>query len=387
MKWKVSLLLVCLTLFSISAEALPKTVRGIWASRWMITTPEEVSTLVKTAKENHFNVIFFQVRGDGETLYHSKIEPRSEVLSKAPADWDPLSDVLKQAHAAGIEVHAWVNCYSVWNRKTTPTDPQHLVNLHPDWILCHPDGKVLQSGESEGIFADPGNPKMRQYLASIVKEIITNYPVDGIQLDYIRYPGANFCYCNSCLTQFKSYLQKQLPASESASLCDTDPQTLPGKYPTNWDQWKRDQVTEQVRLIRKTIRASKPKVRLSICGIVWGSWKPFPKTDAYSRVFQDWHGWMQSHLVDFVCPMAYATKTDKVVDFVSDAVKNGDNCPVVAGLGSYLNPPDETCQQVNAMDKIGARGVSIFAYGEMTSNEGTSEDLLKGLQETTLWKK
>jgi uncharacterized lipoprotein YddW (UPF0748 family) len=169
-----------------------QTVQGIWVVRHSITSPAKVRRLIKFAADNHYTDLFVQVRGRADAYYNSRIVPRASLLPRN--DYDPLQDVLTQAHARGIKVHAWVNMYLAWSARSLPSNSRHIVNLHPDWVEVNGRGKsdlefVAQNGRNgrEGIYLSPANQEVNDYLLTVITEIVRNYDVDGIHLDYFRY--------------------------------------------------------------------------------------------------------------------------------------------------------------------------------------------------------
>lgn len=289
---RLSYAVTALLLFALTAGVAKAAVpefRAIQVHHWIDggRSPEQIDETIKWAKDANFNIIQYQVRRVGDAYYNSAYEPRATNIL-GPADFDPLAYVIKKSHANGIQVHAWINVCRTWSGRTPPADPKHVVNRHPEWMTKTSKGEV--SGE-EGTFLDPGAPGVREYLVSIVADILTKYDVDGIMLDYIRYSGRSFGYSDAAVAAFNARYGRTGKPSETDEL---------------WCQWRRDQVTETVRAIRDEINRRKPWVVLSAATIVWGGCSDdFRKTDAYAQVFQDWRLWMEQDLIDVNMPMNY----------------------------------------------------------------------------------
>ena len=116
------------------ADVGAPTVRALWVIRHDLASPAAVRTMVERAAAGGFNTLLVQVRGRGDALYRSAIEPRPGFLQGQPADFDALQLTLDEARARGLAVHAWVNAYLVWGPVEPPLDPRHLVNAHPEWL-------------------------------------------------------------------------------------------------------------------------------------------------------------------------------------------------------------------------------------------------------------
>ena len=124
------------------------------------------------------------------------LEPRGAGL--APG-FDPLEYIISRAHAAGISVHAWINVYRVWGAGAGPTDLNHPINAHPDWIKKNVAGNTRAT---DGYFIDPAVPEAREHIVSVVEDIARRYPVDGIHLDSSAIPvapGATLLHCAESL--------------------------------------------------------------------------------------------------------------------------------------------------------------------------------------------
>lgn len=170
-------------------------VRGVWLATaagldWpkSLDTREQQTSLRKIVQDLHaanFNTIFFQARARGDAYYKSRYEPWAENLTGTMGQdpgWDPLAFVISEAHKYGMEVHAWVNVYKIRSGNGWPSSSLHPIRANPDWTIPY-------AGE---YWLDPGIPGVRTYLANVVMDIVRNYDLDGINFDYMRYPGHDF---------------------------------------------------------------------------------------------------------------------------------------------------------------------------------------------------
>ena len=150
---------------------------------------EEVTQMVAAAKAANFNALIVQVRKRGDAYYNSHIEPKASDIS---AGYDPLADIITQAHAQGLEIHAWLAVYEVSHTKYSNLPEVHIARAHPEWLMCNRKGKT-SVGDGK-IYVDPGVPAVREHFVSIVTDLLARYQIDGIHLDNIRYPYLNQGY-------------------------------------------------------------------------------------------------------------------------------------------------------------------------------------------------
>ncbi len=279
-----------------------------WRSLWVdafnegIYTPAEVTKLVANAEALNANALVVQVARRYDCFCNRAIYPRTDAAI-APAPYDPLDEVIAQAHAAGIEVHAWVNFGTMWNSATRHTSPDHVFNAHgpdaqgPDrWLNKRVDGVEVVGVNS---FIDPANPAAVDYVVSAIQSIVREYDVDGINLDYIRYPDTSLGYSNW------GYSEASL-ARFAAATGRTD---VPAPTDAQFSDWRRDQITNLVRRIYLGIYEIDPELRLSNDAITYGhgpqvvgGWE---KTRTFAEVLQDWKGWLDEGIMDTVIAMNY----------------------------------------------------------------------------------
>lgn len=273
---------------------------------------DELRHILDELKTANFNTILFQTRIRGDVIYPSNIEPYSSALTgksgKNPG-YDPLAFAIEECHKRGMEFHAWVvaiplgranHVRSLGKSSVTKRKPAICKQYKGEWFL------------------DPGNPGTKEYLSSIIKEIVNGYDVDGIHLDYIRYSDrpANFPDKNT----FKKY----------------------GKGKT-LNNWRRDNITSIVRYIYHDVKAVKPWVKVSSSPV--GKFKDTSRYssygwNAYNTVFQDAQGWLREGIHDILFPMMYFNG-NQFYPFALDWKEKCFKRHVVPGLGIYFLHPSE----------------------------------------------
>jgi uncharacterized lipoprotein YddW (UPF0748 family) len=287
-----------------------------------------------------FNTIFFQVRGRGDALYPSGIEPWSHVMTGTPGSdpgWDPLAYAVEEAHEHGMEIHAWFNTYLVRGMKSRPnsTRPPHVINAHPDWVRLHGDEWWL----------DPGEREVEEYLTGIALDIVSRYDVDGLQLDYIRYPGKSF---NDDATYAK--FGRGMPR----------------------DRWRRENITRLVAGMKKMLDLHAPRVKFGVTPIgIYRNPDGVRGLESFSDVFQDSREWVRRGIVDYVAPQLYwpiggEGRDPDFTAMVREWRREVSGRHFYTGIASYK--PEVQAQGTRTVEVSrdeGADGEAFFRYGSL----------------------
>ncbi len=280
----------------------------------------ELTEYLDLFKSLNFNAVVLQIRPTADAFYISGNEPWSIYLtgdqSKGPDPlYDPLSFAIAEAHKRGMELHAWLNPYRVTqdtaNLRFAAGD--HIWRKHPEWFVRH--GKKL--------YFDPAFPQTREFLAAVIKDIVTRYDVDGIHFDDYFYPNNDFD--DSCSFSLHSR----------------------GYPPEKKMEWRRENVNLVVKMLRDTIKAIKPYVKFGISPYaVWRNLREDPRgSDTksfgytnYDHLHADILLWMERGWVDYILPQLYFNIGYEIADFKILARWWQDNAagtPLYAGLATY----------------------------------------------------
>ncbi|MCX7992360.1 MAG: family 10 glycosylhydrolase [Fimbriimonadales bacterium] len=354
---------------------LPEEARALWVVRTSMVSPDSVERVVQLATRYGFNALFVQVRGRGDAYYRSSYEPRAEALAGQPADFDPLGYLLRCAEGAGLQVHAWLNVFYVWSQPQAPRSRQHVVSRSPNWIARDAQNRyqMTTAGRVEGVYLCPSNPNVRTHLLKVFGEVAERYPqLDGLHLDYVRYPYEGYCYCAGCRARFRQAVQERVSESRRAELdrraSGRNPLAWIQAFPAEWSDWRREQVSTFVRAFSRQSRRINPNLILSAA--VW----PDPALAAQHKL-QDWLYWLRSDWLDTVLPMAYDKDTAVVQRQAARVVEQAQGRPVIVGIGAWQIPPQSAVNKIRTVRRQGARGFSLFSYDAITQN-GTSETYL-----------
>lgn len=293
-------------------------------------------TKLDNLKSLGINTVFFQVKPDGTALWPSQILPWSDMLTGTIGQdpgYDPLKFMIDEAHKRGIKVHAWFNPYRVTTNtkpgtitalsRTLPQNPASVYVLHPDWVRTSGDRLVL----------DPGIPAARDWITSIVAEVVERYPVDGVQFDDYFYTETK----NSTLNDTQTWQQY---GQAFASKAD----------------WRRDNTQQLIAQVSRTIKQINPNVMFGVSPAgVWRNRSHDPAGSdtrgaaAYDESFADTRRWVQQGLLDYIAPQIYWP-------FSRDAARYD----VLAKWWAEVVKPTKTRLYI---------GVALYKVGEPSRNE------------------
>ncbi len=348
-----------------AADALE---RAVWVHLFDATlkTRDGIRRVVADLVSADATAVIAEVVRRHDAYYDSAVLPRTADPELEPG-LDVLAALVEEAHAAGLEVHAWVPVAPTWHEQYAglPAPAGWVATAHgPDapeadrWVTRTVDGAWEP-------YLDPALPEVRAHVAAVVGEIAERYPVDGIHLDYVRYASAEHGYHPAALARYAA---------------ETGATGTPALEDPAWSDWRRAQVTELVRAARDAVRATGSSAVVSAAVIAWGdgpggpTTPSFADTRAYQDTLQDWPSWAAHGVVDAVLPMDYFRESDADqaawlrtwLAFEADLAQR-TGARVVPGVAGYLNAPDAASTQVSAaMQALGA--VALYSY------QGSTDD-------------
>jgi uncharacterized lipoprotein YddW (UPF0748 family) len=330
-----------------AAERMLVPRRALWITRWEWRTEEELRLVIEQAADAGFDTLLLQVRGTASTFWPSRLEPWAEELGGGDPGFDPLALALEEAHARGVAVHAWVNVMPSWRGTTAPRDPRHLWHSRPEWHWFDAAGRRQPLCEDFYVSLNPCVPEVREHLIAVCTELVERYAVDGLHLDYLRFPNE----------------PPAVPAGQRDAW-PRDERTLalfsratglesPEDSPDRWDQWRADAVTEVLRWIRVAVRAARDKVRLSAA--------VGPSAELAAHHYQDWPRWVEEGLLDFILPMNYSADDETFSGRLSGWVEVDRRVPVLMGVMAGGAPDEVRRGQLDQVEERFGRSC-LFAY-------------------------
>lgn len=340
--------------------------RAVWVSylEWQHTDfssqeafAAEVGTMLDNIANLGANVVLAQVRPFGDALYPSDLYPFSHLCTGVQGQdpgFDPLAVLVQAAHDRGLELEAWVNPYRLQSGGTPEAlSAENLANTHPDWV------KSVESG----LYLDPANPEVRDYIAAGVGELCQNYDIDGVHFDDYFYPttAADF------------------DADTYAAYCD-------GGGTLALGDWRRQNVDDLVALCYRT--AHEYGVRFGIA--------PQGDPDSnYQNQYSDAPRWLrEAGFVDYLMPQLYwgldyekdGDASHSLTELAGAwlALDRRAEVALYFGLGAYRigegdggdrsGPGTEwqsgkaLAAQADALAGLGGQGIGLYRYDSLFSN-------------------
>ncbi|MFF3908807.1 glycoside hydrolase family 10 protein [Streptomyces sp. NPDC001848] len=259
-----------------------------WPSRPGLTASAqraELCALLDTAVRRRLNTVFFQVRPAADALWPSPYEPWSQYLTGVQGrdpGWDPLGTAVTEAHARGLQLHAWFNPYRIaLHTDVSRLAARHPAREHPDWVVAY-GGKL---------YYNPGLPEVRAFVEDAILDAVRRYPVDGVHFDDYFYPypvaGEDFDDADA----YEEYGDD---------------------FPSRAD-WRRDNIDLLVRETASRVRQTRPAARFGISPFgVWRNAGTDPRgsdtragVQTYDDLYADTRTWVRSGWLDYICPQLY----------------------------------------------------------------------------------
>ncbi|WP_028281345.1 family 10 glycosylhydrolase [Arthrobacter sp. H5] len=353
-----------------TAESRPVEGRGMWV-RPTETTPAQIETTLDQLDAAGVNMVFLETVFQGYTIYPSAVATEYGIAPQRPemAGFDPLQVWIDEAHARGIELHPWVHTFFVGAQSVNENGGVGpVLEAHPEWAAVEREdvgktGPQPSSQEPGYYFVDPAMPEPREYVKSVFTEILTKYEVDGLHLDYIRYPvsqpweTASFSYSDYARDAF---------ASEHG----TDPYTLTPDDALweTWNAWREEKVTSFVAEVRDMQLEVAPEIQMSAAVF------PDP-SDGLAKKFQNWADWADRGYVDVLTGMSFGTSAASVArdtELMRESVGD-ENLLYTATYGPFRgSTPDVLIEQTQAVRDAGSDGAALFAYNQLSAAQATA---------------
>jgi uncharacterized lipoprotein YddW (UPF0748 family) len=279
------------------------------------------------------------VRSNGTVLFKSSYEPFSPYITgeiDLMGSYDPLELAIAEAHKRGLEIHAWINTMHCFNTSdlTILEHSKHVSNQHPHWVYY----KEEENGTTS-LWLNPGIIEVRNYLTDLIDELVQNYDIDGIQLDFIRYP--------------------------MEPIEDHDSYAIYGNG-RNINDWRRENISSFVKDLSSRIKKTKPLIKLGATPI--GIYKNLSNArglEGYNDVFQDSREWLANGAIDYAVPQIYWNIIDnpQYRQLVNDWNFNSHGKNIIIGIAAYKQSvAEELNKQIEIARSNNSAGVAFFRY-------------------------
>jgi uncharacterized lipoprotein YddW (UPF0748 family) len=253
------------------------------SSKTLSTTSQknEVIAILNAHQANKINAILLQVRPSCDAFYQGGYEPLSEYLVGVQGGnlslyYDPLQFWIDEAHKRGMELHAWFNPYRSVVSSGSSVHNTHISKTKPEWNINY--------GGSPWKFLDPGIPEAKNYVVTVIMDVVRRYNIDGVHFDDYFYPYGG------------------MTNQDSATYANHK-----GSF-NNIGDWRRNNVNSLIAMVHDSIKLVKPWVKFGMSPFgIWKSGVPsgISGLDAYSVIYCDPMNWVTNKKVDYLTPQTY----------------------------------------------------------------------------------
>lgn len=324
-----------------------------WPSRSAVTPAQtqqqkdDLCRLLDLVRDMKLNTVFFQARVRSDVLYTSRYEQYNSILTgtygRQPL-YDPLAFAIEECHKRGLQCHAWIVCMNIGTDNAIRKRGKNSLPVQRPEICTKYKGEW---------YLNPGVPETGEYLAAIACEIAEQYEVDGIHLDYIRYPDRAADFPDK--REFARY------AARGTTLAE----------------WRTGNINSIVEKIYDSVKACDSAIIVS--SAVLGKRDNLPDYSSYGwsgieAAYQDAAAWLNAGKMDFIAPMLYYSDAS-FYPFLKDWIEKSGGYPVVTGLGAYRLSPDggdwkmeDFARQINIGRRLGASGEIYYRMAQLSAN-------------------
>lgn len=350
-----------------TAESRVAEGRATWV-RPEETTPAAIEASLDRIDAAGFNMIFLETIYQGYTIFLSDAAAAAGIAPQRPSmvGFDPLQVWIDGARERGIEVHPWIHTFFVGSDQTGGVGP--ILSVHPEWAAIQRkdvgrEGLHPSVAEPGYYFLDAAIPEARAYVQSLLTELMTEYDIDGVHLDYIRYPvslpwdTAGYSYSDASRAAF-------------ADAHGVDPYTLTPDSPEwqTWIDWRIANVTSFVGEVRELQERIAPEVALSAAVFA-------DPVDGLDKKFQNWGDWVDRGYVDVLTGMSFGTSGTSVArDTEAMRERVGEfEYLYTATYGPFRgSTPATVLEQVRAVNAAGSDGTGLFAYNQLSDEQAAA---------------
>ena len=343
---KIIIALILLISFSLNAQ-----IRAMWVPIWEITTPEKVDKMIDDLEKNNINQLLVQIRYRGDAAYTpnrvSNFYINNEKQYHAIKDslFDPLDYIITKNKNSELEIHAWFTTFVITGHDLEKFHPEHIYFAKPEWVTCDFSQEKMDYKKYMGAYLDPGIPEVQKYTKNVILDLVTNYKVDGIHLDYIRYPDSHYGFSELALEAYRKDVKFQ----------DADA----------WKKWKEDQITNFVKDVYSNVKKISPKTQVTAAVI-----SNLGEAERYS---QNWIKWLQEGYLDKAYLMEYSTSTSTIEKHLNFLSNYDLNEKIVVGLRcwstAYKYPAYKINEKMKLVNKKNFKGFALFSYTGIRESE------------------
>jgi uncharacterized lipoprotein YddW (UPF0748 family) len=316
--------------------------RGVWVSD---TTKLDWETATRDLQQAGFNTMYVNFASAGAAFY-----PKSRALpSVVPDAPDAVAHGIELAHRRGLAVHAKLIAFFMFK---APADFQRRM-VKVDRVMHGPEGRPIEQTGFNWIC--PSLPANRQQLQAAVTEMLTRYPVDGLQFDYIRFFEEPSCYCAHCREEYERVIGQRVnhwPAD-----------VLGGVQTERFKEWQRELISGYVAELSALARKLRPGLKVSAAVF-------YDLKRARQERAQDWKSWLDRGDLDYVCTMTYTPSLQEFGQRVGRQLTWANRNKLAVGIGSYkLERPSDLAGQIDLTRRLETAGFVLFSYDDAATRD------------------
>lgn len=338
--------------------------KGVWI-RPACKTREDVVYVVSKLSDAGFNNIFLETYYHGMTIFPSKTMEKYGFVTENPqfGNLDVLKVFIEEAHKRNMKVHAWFETFYVGNKRPE-SNKKSILAVSPSWANLtkkeyDSDKPVPCSTEHNGYFLDPANPEVQTFLLQLACEMIYDYQIDGINMDYIRFPQSSIP--RTAGSDSNSWGYTCFARNDFKSIYGVDPVAID---PTDncwqaWNDYRRGKVTNFVRRLSKICRSNK----ITLTAVIFPN-----KYSALENKHQDWEVWTSNDYIDGFTPLFLTCDPATAADMMKEVIRyKNRKTNLYAGLfTAFMNGSEsDLVRQIHESRKLHVDGFSIFDYAHL----------------------
>ena len=340
---------------------IPNELKGTWIRPTQKNLLEVQKTL-DNIKSVGINNVFLETYYHGRTIFPSKTMESYGFEKQNPEfNFDVLEAWTSEAHKRGIKVHTWFESFYVGN-KPPELNPKSILAVQPTWQnrtkqKVDYDGYVSHPNEHNGYFLDPANPEVTNFILALISEIVTRYNVDGVNIDYVRYPNiAKENYNNQW--GYTPFAREEFKQVFEVDPVEIEPKT---KLWNDWCEYRQDKITSYVQKASIIVRSKKK----TITAVIFPDYRISLQTK-----HQDWTRWVDKKYLDGITPLIL-TSDDELAKTMLEEIKRktGNDAKVYPGLfaGFIESDPEDLLKQIHIIRKLKLNGIILFDWAHLNS--------------------
>ncbi len=347
--------------FRYTVPYIPNELKGTWIRPTQKNLLEVQKTL-DNIKAVGINNVFLETYYHGRTIFPSKTMESYGFEKQNPEfNFDVLEAWVTEAHKRGIKVHTWFESFYVGN-KNPESNPNSILAVQPTWQnrtkqKADYEGYVSHPNEHNGYFLDPANPEVTNFILSLITEIVTRYNVDGVNIDYVRYPNiAKENYNNQW--GYTPFAREEFKQAFEIDPIEIEPKT---RLWDDWCEYRQDKITSYVQKASMIVRSRKK----TITAVIFPDYKISLQTK-----HQDWTRWVDKRYLDGITPLIL-TSDDELAKTMLEEIKRktGNDAKVYPGLfaGFIESDPEDLLKQIHIIRKLKLNGIILFDWAHLNS--------------------